>query len=324
MKSILKVKKIKTKLIALLLLLIAFAGITISSIFIRHFYITTKQNIASDLQTISDNGALLVNEKINTTKTALEILSRMPELRDPNLHPREKAAIIDRELQYNKAFLRFSFTPAGGTGFCATGPSYNAANSEWFRTAMSGKFFITEPYFAMMDKKFICLLAVPVFDGEKVIGVLGIDTLAESLSVLVKTTPVGQAGYCSINGRDGTVIADPDEGAVRDQENPILLAKSNQAFSQIGTFIEQSLNGKQEPSIVQYKGTDYIISASKVPISGWLFTARLPYQELKAPIITSLFQMLGIIILIFIIADIIAIFFARRISTPLRNITTAL
>ena len=46
MKSILKVKKIKTKLIALLLLLIAFAGITISSIFIRHFYITTKQNIA--------------------------------------------------------------------------------------------------------------------------------------------------------------------------------------------------------------------------------------------------------------------------------------
>ena len=98
---------------------------------------------------------------------------------------------------------------------------------------MSGKFFITEPYFAMMDKKFICLLAVPVFDGEKVIGVLGIDTLAESLSVLVKTTPVGQAGYCSINGRDGTVIADPDEGAVRDQENPILLAKSNQAFSQI-------------------------------------------------------------------------------------------
>ena len=143
MKSILKVKKIKTKLIALLLLLIAFAGITISSIFIRHFYITTKQNIASDLQTIADDGALLVNEKINTTKTALEILSRMPELRDPNLHPREKAAIIDRELQYNKAFLRFSFTPADGTGFCATGPSYNAANSEWFRTAMSGKFFIT-------------------------------------------------------------------------------------------------------------------------------------------------------------------------------------
>ena len=324
MKSILKVKKIKTKLIALLLLLIAFAGITISSIFIRHFYITTKQNIASDLQTIADNGALLINEKITTTKTALEILSRMPELRDPNLHPREKAAIIDRELQYNKAFLRFSFTPADGTGFCATGPSYNAANSEWFKTAMSGKFFITEPYFAMMDKKFICLMAVPIFDGEKVIGVLGIDTPAESLSILVKTTPVGQAGYCSINGRDGTVIADPDEEAVRDQENPILLAKSNQAFSQIGTFIEQSLNGKQEPSIVQYKGTDYIISASKVPISGWLFTARLPYQELKAPIITSLFQMLGIIILIFIIADIIAIFFARRISTPLRNITTAL
>ena len=324
MKSILKVKKIKTKLIALLLLLIAFTSLSISSIFIRHFYITTKQNIASDLQTIADNGALLINEKITTTKTALEILSRMPELRDPNLHPREKAAIIDRELQYNKAFLRFSFTPADGTGFCATGPSYNAANSEWFKTAMSGKFFITEPYFAMMDKKFICLMAVPIFDGEKVIGVLGIDTPAESLSILVKTTPVGQAGYCSINGRDGTVIADPDEEAVRDQENPILLAKSNQAFSQIGTFIEQSLNGKQEPSIVQYKGTDYIISASKVPISGWLFTARLPYQELKAPIITSLFQMLGIIILIFIIADIIAIFFARRISTPLRNITTAL
>ena len=317
-------KKIKTKLIALLLSLIAFAGLTISIIFIRRFYITTKQYIISDLQTIADNGALLVNEKINTTKTALEILSRLPELRNPDLHPREKAAVIDRELQYNKSFLRFSFTPPDGTGFCATGPSYDAANSEWFKTAMSGKFFITEPYFAMMDKKFICLMAVPIFDGEKVIGVLGIDTPAESLSILVETTPVGQTGYCSINGRDGTVIADPDETVIREQENPIVLAKSDEAFSKIGRFIEQSLHGKQEPALVQYKGTDYIISASKVPISGWLFTARLPYREFTAPIITSLLQMVYSIILIFIIADIIAIFFARKISTPLRNITTAL
>ena len=324
MKSILKVKKIKTKLIALLFSLITFASLTISIIFIRHFYITTKQNIASDLQTIANDGALLVNEKINTIKTALEILSRIPELRDPDLHPREKAAVIDKELQYNKSFLRFSFTPPDGTGFCATGPSYDAANSEWFRTAMSGQFFITEPYFAMMDKKFICLMAVPIFDEGKVIGVLAIDTLAESLSVLVKTTPVGQSGYCSINGRDGTVIADPDEEAVRDQENPIALAKSDQAFSQIGTFIEQSLRGKQEPAVIQYKGADYIISAAKVPTSGWLFTARLPYREFTAPIISSLYQMVGIIILIFIIANIIAIFFARKISTPLRNITMAL
>ena len=324
MKSILKTKKIKIKIIALLLSLIAFAGLTISIILIRHFYITTKQNIAADLQTIADNGALLVNEKINTAKTALEILSRLPELRDPDLHPREKAAVIDRELQYNKSFLRFSFTPPDGTGFCATGPSYDAANSEWFKTAMSGRFFITEPYFAMMDKKFICLMAVPIFDGGKVIGVLGIDTPAESLSILVETTPVGQSGYCSINGRDGTIIADPDKKVIQEQENPIVLAKNNQAFSQIGTFIEQSLHGKQKPTIVQYKETDYIIAASKVPISGWLFTARLPYQEFSAPIITSLYQMAYIIILIFIITGIIAIFFARKISTPLRNITVAL
>ena len=324
MKSILKTGKIKTKLIALLLSLITLTGLIISIMFIRRFYTTRKQYVVSNLQTIADNGALLVNEKINTTKTALEILSRMPELRNPDLHPREKAAVIDRELQYNKSYLRFSFTPPDGTGFCATGPSYDAANSEWFRTAMSGKFFITEPYFAMMDKKFICLMAVPIFDGDKVIGVLGIDTPAESLSILVETTPVGQAGYCSINGRDGTVIADPDEAVIRDQENPIVLAKSNQAFNQIGTFIERSLHGKQEPAVVQYKGTDYIISASKISISGWLFTARLPYQEFTAPIITSLYQMAYIVILIFIIANIIAIFFARRISTPLRNITTAL
>ena len=324
MKSILKVKKIKTKLIALLFSLITFAGLTISIIFIRHFYITTKQNIASELQTIAADGALLVNEKINTTKTALEILSRLPELRDPDLHPREKAAVIDRELQYNKTFLRFSFTPPDGTGFCATGPSYDATNSEWFRTAMSGKFFITEPYFAMMDKKFICLLAVPIFDEGKVIGVLAIDTPAESLSMLVETTPVGQTGYCSLYGRDGTIIADPDKTVIQEQENPIALAKNNQAFSQIGTFIEQSLRGKQEPAVIQYKETDYIISAAKVPISGWLFTARLPYREFTAPIISSLYQMVGSIILIFIIANIIAIFFARKISTPLRNITTAL
>ena len=86
------------------------------------------------------------------------------------------------------------------------------------------------------------------------IGILGIDTPAESLSILVETTPAGQSGYCSINGRNGTVIAAPDEKVIQEQENPIVLAKNNQPFSQIGTFIEQSLYGKQEPAIVQYKG----------------------------------------------------------------------
>jgi len=316
--------KISFKLIMLLLLLITFTGFILSIILIRNFYKVTKANTYLTLQGIADNGAKLIEEKIMITKTALEILSRTPELTDPHLHPREKAAVIDRELKYNKDYLRFSFTPADGIGYCAEGPNFNASNSEWFKTALSGRFFITEPYFAMMDKKFICLSAVPVYDGNKIIGVLAIDQPAESLSLLVKDIQVGNTGYCSLNGRDGTLIADPDDDAIRDQENPITQAKKDSAFASIGSFIHTALTSTVKPTMVTYKGTGYAIAAAKVSISGWLFTARMPNQEFTEPINNMIYQMVYLIIVILFISNIIGIFFAKKISTPLHTITQAL
>ena len=316
--------KISFKLIMLLLVLITVSGLLLSVILIRNFHRITKNTIYSNLQGIAESGAKIIEEKIMITKASLEILSRMPELIDPSLHPREKAAAIDKELQYNKDYLRFSFTPPDGIGYCAEGPSFDASNSEWFKTALSGRFFITEPYFAMMDKIFICLLAVPVYDGNKIIGVLAIDKPAESLSQLVKDIQVGNTGYCSLNGRDGTIIADPDAQATRDQENPIVLAKKDTAFASIGAFINTALTSTTQPTRVIYKGTDYVIAAAKVPINGWLFTARIPNQEFISPIKDMIYQMAYLIIIILIIANVIGVFFAKRITTPLRMIDQAL
>ncbi|MEL3906929.1 MAG: methyl-accepting chemotaxis protein [Treponema sp.] len=316
--------KIGIKLIVLLLTLITFTGLSLSIVLFRNFHHITKHTIYSNLQGIADNGAKIVNEKILITKTALEILSRTPELTDPNLTPREKAAVIDRELRYNTDYLRFSFTPPDGIGYCAEGPSYDASNSEWFKTAMSGKFFITEPYFAMMDNKFICLLAVPIYDGNKIIGVLAIDKPAESLSILVQTTPVGETGYCSIMGRDGTIIADPDAEAIRNQENPIALAKKDARFAAIGEFLSRAFKNAAAPVQISYKGRKYAIAAAKIPISGWLFTARIPNEEFITPIKNMGYQMLYILIIILIVSNIFAVFFAKKISTPLQKLTGAL
>ena len=324
MKKVSKRIKISFKLIMLSLLLVTLSGLLLSVILIRNFHRVAKDTIYSNLQVIADNGAKIIEEKIMITKASLEILSRTPELIDPNLHPREKAAVIDRELQYNKDYLRFSFTPSDGIGYCTEGPSFNASNSEWFKTALSGKFFITEPYFAMMDNIFICLLAVPVYDGNKVVGVLAIDKPAESLSLLVKDIQVGDTGYCSLNGRDGTIIADPDAQAIRNQENPIALAKKDSAFASIGSFINTALTSIAQPAEVTYKGSKYTIAATKIPISGWLFTARIPNQEFLAPIKDMIYQMAYLILIILIVTDVIGIFFAKRITTPLRRIAQAL
>lgn len=79
---------------------------------------------------------------------------------------------------------------------------------------MSGTSFVSEPYFAATDKKFIRLFSIPVYDGTKVIGVLAIDTPAESLSELATSIAVGTTGYCSMFGQDGTLIAASDSKAV--------------------------------------------------------------------------------------------------------------
>ncbi|MGP1454567.1 MAG: methyl-accepting chemotaxis protein [Treponema sp.] len=315
---------IRKKIIVLLTILVLSTTVVFSTLFLTDFNHLFSHHIYDELQNIADISAKAIHEKINCTKTVLEVLSRTPELRLDSLTPREKAAIIDRELSFHEHFIRFSFTSPDGIGYCTEGPSFDASHSEWFTTAMSGTTFVSEPYFAMMDKKFICLFSTPVYDGTKIIGVLAIDTPAESLSALATSIAVGSTGYCSMFGRDGTLIADPDPKAVAVQENAITLAKKDASFTDIGSFIQTSLNATINTQLCRYKGTDYAIASAIIPTSNWLFTVRIPQTEFFSPIKSMIKRAVYAVFGILIIACILGILFTRRLTQSVRHITAAL
>ena len=315
---------IRKKIIVLLTTLVLSTTAVLSTLFLTDFNYLFSHHIYNELQTVADISAKAIHEKISRTKAVLEVLSRTPELRQDNLTPREKAAIIDKELPFHDNFIRFSFTPPDGIGYCTEGPSFDASRSEWFTTAMNGTTFVSEPYFAMMDKQFICLFSTPVYDGAKIIGVLAIDTPAESLSALATSIAIGKTGYCSMFGRDGTLIADPDSKAVEAQENAITLAKTDVSFTDMGTFIQKSFNTSVNAQLRHYKGTTYAIASAVIPASNWLFTVRMPQTEFFSPIKAMIKRTVYVVLGILIIAFILGILFTRRLTRSLRHITAAL
>ena len=242
---------IRYKLIIIFGLLVALASFIEGVLAVRTARKAVVEKIEAHLIDKATDTAEVIDGKVTAFFQFFEGIARTPILRDPTLSYQEKTAYLVKEAAFNPRIHKMNLCDMHGIRYAENGQQIDVSDREYFRAASQGKNFVAEPVISRLDGDLILVFTVPVYDDNRaIINVLLATVEASILSHDIHDIVVGQTGYCSINGRDGTVIADPDEKVIQDQENPIVLAKSDQAFSRIGTFIEQALRGKQAPAVV--------------------------------------------------------------------------
>ncbi|APG27769.1 hypothetical protein A7E78_07925 [Syntrophotalea acetylenivorans] len=91
----------------------------------------------------------------------------------------------------------------------------NVADRDYFKKALSGRSAISDVLASKVTGKPICVLALPIAQAGKVLGVLyGAVDLTSFSSRVIDPVKVGQEGYAYLMARNGLVAAHPDKNAI--------------------------------------------------------------------------------------------------------------
>ena len=325
-------KKVKTrfslkkKLILIFGILIAAAGIIeiVLAVVIARRAVTEKVEV--HLIDKANDTAEIINGRVTSLLQFIEGISRMPILRDPNSSSAAKLAFLANEVSFNEKIIELNITDTQGQCLLADGSVLSVINRDWFRAAIAGKSFFSEPYVSRANGQLINTLSVPVYDDSKtIVGVLSADVSGLLLSQNIADIVVGKTGNCYIMGPTGIIIADRDTDLVEKQDNIIEQAKTDPSLASTAAFLQHVLDtNKGEVCYYNYQGVNYIASFATVAATNWAIIIRAPVNEFMGAVNALRTTMIGIGISVLIGALIIVYFVARTMVKPIQNTVSAL
>ncbi len=269
--------------------------------------------------------AEIVDGKINAFLNFIEGVARSSILRDPSATYTEKVNFLKKEAAFNARVDVFYLTDTQGIAYFSDGQILKLADREWFRTAISGTPFVSEPYISRFDKQVVNTLSVPIYDDDqKIIGVLAADTIGTRLSDDINYITVGESGYCFILGLTGTTIAHKNTELVTKQDNFQESAKTDASFASIAAFAKNAMNKETSIGYYTFRNEDTIAASAVIKTTGWKVIVRAPLQEFLGTVTTLQRLMLFIGTLVAICAGITVYVISRKMVYPLQTVVDAL
>ena len=319
---------LRKKLILIFGILIAAAGIIeiVFAVVIARKAVTEK--IEAHLIDKANDTAEIINGRVTSLLQFIEGISRMPILRGVNSSSAAKLSFLAKEVAFNEKIVELNMTDAQGQCLLADGSILSVINRDWFRAAIAGKSFFSEPYISRANGQLINTLSVPVYDDDKtIVGVLSADISGFTLSEAIADIVVGESGNCYIMGSSGIIIADRDTDLVQKQDNIIEQAKTNASLASTAAFLQHVLDSSEgEVCYYDYQGVDYIASFATVKATRWSIIIRAPVNEFMGTVNTLRTAMIGIGIGISVLigALIVVYFVARTMVKPVQTAVNAL
>ena len=290
------------------------------------FYLTFKseqRNVFTEQQLIAQNSANKVYDFIQEKSRALEVITRLinPSINSQNdLHAnlnhllghisdfrhlivfnykKEKAARVSRFSQLKIIELEERIT------------------SDMFEQTNKRKRYISPVYIDKFTSEPLIILAVPIIDSFKDYqGVLAAEVNLKYLWDLMESLKIGSSNHFYVVDRMGKLIAFTDIARVLREENLANLEIVS------GFLSDSAINKISEPFI--YKGINnkmVIGTYVSLGIPDWAVITELYITKAYSAVISTVIIAAILMIIIGIIASLIGVQMARRLSLPLVKLT---
>ena len=317
---------LKTKLMLIFGVLLAVASVVegVLAIYIARKAVSEK--VETHLTDKAADVAEIIDGRINAIFQLIEGFSRMPTLIDPAIPYSEKETRLQKEVSFNKQLVQLNLYDLSGVRYTEDGQKVSVADREWFKEAVSGRHFVSEPLISRSLNKLVLIFAVPVYDDTRsLVGVLNAVALVDRLSDIIADIVVGKTGECYIIGLTGTIIAHKDKTLVEKMYNPIEEAKNNPQLASSAAFIQHALNTTHSNvGYYDFEGNSYIASNATIKNTGWGVIIRAPVNEFTE---TLTFLQRSISIMgntILLLCLVIVYFIARKMVGPVKIAVAAL
>ncbi len=268
----------------------------------------------------------IVESRVLAMFKFVEGLARNTVFHDADTTDQAKINFLKRELKFNKSLHSIFFSDNKGYAFVHDGRSFLVQDRKWFKSAVKGERFVSNPIVSKADNTMTITFAVPIYNGSNnVTGVLGVDVPASWLSDQIDDIVIGKTGASYILGHTGTTIAHKDFNEVLQQRNMIEVGKQDPKIAPISDFMTKAITAQTtEIGFYSFKDISYVAAYAPLEITGWTVVAHAPIDEFLGQIkyLKKFLFLSGFGILVLTL--IIVFFIATIMVKPLRHTVGAL
>jgi len=210
---------------------------------------------------------------------------------------------------------------------------YDPRNRPWYKQAFNNKKLIwTDPYIFFTSKKPGITTASPVYTlADKVKGIVGVDIEIDDISVFLARLKVGKHGLAFIMGKNGDIIAYPDQSKISQPVNKdsteIRLTKIHELDDPLSRKAYEAIKHQNKNmdlkgpvfSTFRHEDNDYHVMFSPFTDKQWpwIIGTYIPEDDYLGPIkrnrMFNIFIGLGIAL----VSSLIGLMISRSISKPM-------
>lgn len=314
-------KSIRSNIIFFIVVITFFLAGILTTVSVVNINRITETMAKSDLESLSNELANNLSNKMLSEFIRLEMISIRPEIRSSKLSIREKALSLAEDVKPDLDHRYFTVADKNGNGYNSEGAQVDVSARTYFKDAIVGKNSISDIVIGKLNGKASFIYAVPFYDdNHEIQGVVCLNKSPEVLVKLCATSKIGLSGNPFIISREsGNLVGYKDKKLVDEHINPEKLSLSDPAYKTWGLITGKMKNGEIGTEKYEWEGIKRICSYRPIPALPFAVGVEEPVTDYSRHKIKAIIQMsLGSILSVaFAIA--IAIYFSK---TMVRGLTT--
>jgi methyl-accepting chemotaxis protein len=306
-----KLRSIKTKLIAVLLLLSLLPVTTLGIITYNRSYSILKQNFSETTQQTVKEVNRGIDNYFRGIEGMLNTLAANVNVTELSMNPHYESFTLSLFENFQGGYedvlnIYFSQLNKKITIFpkANIGADFDPTAQEWYKNALEkgGKPAYTDPYKDTVTGKLVVTISRTVDYNGQLVGVVAVDIDMEKLSKALSSIKIGEEGYVFITSADGIMITHPDK-------------------TLLGTDIATTLSYWAEAKVQKegitefvYKDQTKYCSYVTNELMGWKLMSSVPETELLDD--TDILQQISVLsaVVLGAIGMVIAVIIGRGIT----------
>ncbi|RPJ61116.1 MAG: HAMP domain-containing protein [Acidobacteria bacterium] len=201
-----------------------------------------------------------------------------------------------------------------------TEPDYYAGQRPWYLTTRARGAPCYTVNYDLIDKKLYASHNVPIYRGDQLLGITGVDIAVETLEKYIKSLGAYAEGIPFMVGTDGQIIFHSDTSLML--QKIAALQEDGKKYANIAETARQMRVGAEGMARVIYSGVD----------SYWIFTPvreleatlvlSVPVAQVNAPLRTLMWVFAGISAASLLGLFLVIVPFTRSITRPIERLAT--
>ena len=301
----LKTPKINTVLVRSLQI----AAISLVAGFIMYFAVTRLLifELENSLVRFAQQGATTVDNYVSARIFEVKSIAANSIIKNTSLPLDQRLDELKGQLYLDK-YRRLSLADTEGNAVTTDGKKLFVGDREYFKEAMKGEAFVSDPIISRVDGKTAICFAVPIAEGGKVTGVLYATYNADVLSLMTDKIKLKDNGSTFILNKYGNIIAHEDRSLVHNNGNDPDAAEEKPGLYKLKALEEKMTQGLTGAGEYNYEGQSRYMGFCPVGDTGWSIAVTAPTSEVFAGL-----NIVFVLLIVLILAGslIIAVIFSR-------------